>query len=208
MGYNRQETGTLTAADGDLYIFSSATDSSYDPAPDYRDLTVSGAGQTYTELTVSDGGIVRVGTGAIWNGGAVYAGGSAVVSARGKLQNVTIASEGTISGANVNAARTATTLYSAVTVQLGGKLQVNGQWNELDNLVVNSGGRIELGAGFTNYVFAGSDTYIASGTWFKNGGAATDLAVVNGVVTGFGTIGAVIAYVSNGITIDGGNTNH
>ena len=206
MGYNYQDTASITTAnENPLYIFSSATDSSYTPAPDYRDLTVSGAWQTYHDLTVSDGGFVRVGMSAAWNGGTVSSGGSVVVSARAKLYDVTISSGGVISGMNTNAARTATTLFDHVTVSSSGELILNAQWAELNEVTVAEGGKLTFNGSATNIVLAGANTNIAAGTVYTTDGL-TALEVKDGVVTGHQNFRAIL-YISNGITIDGGTNN-
>jgi len=52
----------LNAATSNLLILDSKSGVQYDPEPDYRDLTLSGAATTrYGNLTVSNGGILRLG---------------------------------------------------------------------------------------------------------------------------------------------------
>ena len=90
---------TLNTATSNLLILNSKSGVTYDPEPDYKDLTLSGAATTrYKNLTVSNGGILRLGKvtvdnvevysggvmraapGGTWytvSGAKVYAGGSA-----------------------------------------------------------------------------------------------------------------------------------
>ena len=71
MAYKVSETGTITAAADGVLIAKSGT---LVPNPDYRLLTVKGAGEQYTNFVYSSGGTGVVSSGAVLNSATIESG--------------------------------------------------------------------------------------------------------------------------------------
>ena len=95
MGYIQGETINLTANSGGLLLFSSATDSSYDSAPDARIANIN-AKVTISNVTISSGGsLYNKVANATVSGVTVYSRGYIGGGSRAYFSNVVVSSGGT-----------------------------------------------------------------------------------------------------------------
>ena len=184
------DSGLLTKSNTTpLLILSSGADVQYDPEPDYRLLTVSGKGVTYKDLTISNGGIVYVGTSARVSSAEIHSGAKMSASGSVILRDTTIFSGGTASvGVGVSAVD--------VTVKSGGSLRTSTSFY-FSNTTVESGGYVSYGG---QVYFCGTGNSIAKGTLYKREGAYT----VDGVLYDYDNgvdVGAHAANFNGGIVV-------